>query len=329
MANCEVMYTSRAIREALAEEMRRDPTVFCIGEDIAGYGGAFKVTVGLAEEFGPERVVETPISENSVVGVGVGAALCGLRPVVEIMFMDFMTLAMDQLVNHAAKFHFMYAGETRVPLVVRTPSGGGKGYGATHSQTLDTWFTSVPGLKVVAPWSPADTKALLKTAIRDDNPVLFIENKQLYAKQGPVPLGEHLLPFGCANVLREGADVTVVAYSRMVDAALTAAEALAEVGVQAEVIDLRSLQPLDDALLCESVAKTGRVVLVEEGVRHGGVMAEVACRILEGAFDYLEAAPVRLGAGFAPIPCAEALERSLVPSAQDIADAVAHVLKGG
>lgn len=327
MANTEVMYTSRAIREALAEEMRRDPAVFCIGEDIAGYGGSFKVTVGLAEEFGPERVVNTPISENSIVGLSVGAALCGMRPVAEIMFMDFITLAMDQLVNHAAKFHFMYAGEARVPLVVRTPSGSGRGYGATHSQTLDTWFLSVPGLKVVAPWSPADTKALLKTAIRDDNPVLFIENKQLYARQGPVPLGEHLLPFGRANVVREGGDVTIVAYSRMVDPALTAAEALGEAGIAAEVVDLRSLQPLDDATLVESVAKTGRVVLVEEGVRQGGVMAEVACRILDGAFDYLEAAPVRLGAGFSPIPCAEELERALLPSAQDIADACLSVLR--
>ncbi len=327
MANTEVMYTSRAIREALAEEMRRDPAVFCIGEDIAGYGGSFKVTVGLAEEFGPERVVNTPISENSIVGLSVGAALCGMRPVAEIMFMDFITLAMDQLVNHAAKFHFMYAGEARVPLVVRTPSGSGKGYGATHSQTLDTWFLSVPGLKVVAPWSPADTKALLKTAIRDDNPVLFIENKQLYARQGPVPLGEHLLPFGRANVVREGGDVTIVAYSRMVDPALTAAEALGEAGIAAEVVDLRSLQPLDDATPVESVAKTGRVVLVEEGVRQGGVMAEVACRILDGAFDYLEAAPVRLGAGFSPIPCAEELERALLPSAQDIADACLSVLR--
>jgi pyruvate/2-oxoglutarate/acetoin dehydrogenase E1 component len=328
MAEPETIFVSRAIREALAEEMRRDSAVFCLGEDIAEYGGAFRVTLGLLEEFGAERVRNTPISENTLVGLGVGAALCGLRPVVEVMFADFLTLAMDQIVNHAAKLHFMYGDEARVPMVIRTPSGGGRGYGATHSQTLDSWFLSVPGLKVVAPWSAADTKALLKTAIRDNNPVLFIENKQLYGRQGPVPEGEHLLPIGKANVVREGTDVTVVAYSRMVEEALTAAEALAESGVEAEVIDLRSLQPLDDEALVASVSKTGRAVLVEEGVSQGGVMAEVGCRILGGAFDYLEAAPVRLGAGFSPIPCAEGLERALVPSAQEIADAAIGALRG-
>jgi pyruvate dehydrogenase E1 component beta subunit len=320
------VFLSRAIRDALAEEMRRDPAVMLLGEDIGGYGGAFQVTAGLLAEFGPERVRDTPISENGIVGVAVGAALCGLRPVVEIMFQDFVALAMDQIVNHAAKFHAIYGPSARVPVVIRLPSGGGRGYGATHSQTLDSWFISVPGLKVVAPWSAADHKGLLKTAIRDDNPVVFIENKALYGKRGRVPDGETLVPFGSAARLREGGDVTVVAYSRMVDEALAAADALAEHGTECDVIDLRSLQPLDAATLVESVSRTGRAVLVEEGVRSGGVMAEVACVISEGAFDYLEAPVARVGAGFAPIPCAEGPERDLLPSAQKIVDAVVGVL---
>lgn len=320
------LFTSWAIREALAEEMRRDPTVILLGEDIAGYGGAFKVTEGLLDEFGEDRVRNTPISENGYVGVAVGAALCGLRPVVEIMFMDFITLAMDQIVNHAAKLHYLYGELARVPLVVRTPAGGGRGYGATHSQSLDAWFLSVPGLKVVAPSSAADAKGLLKTAIRDDNPVIFIENKALYPRKGPVPDGDYTVPFGSASLLREGSDVTVIAYSRMVEEALAAATSLDSAGVSAEVIDLRSLVPLDTDTISASVAKTGRAVLVEEGVRQGGVMAEVACRIMETAFEYLEAPIARVGAGFAPIPCSEPLERSLLPSAKSIAAAVTSLL---
>lgn len=320
------LFTSWALREAMAQEMRRDDRVILMGEDIAAYGGAFKVTEGLIDEFGPQRVLNTPISENGFVGVAVGAALTGLRPVVEIMFMDFVTLAMDQIVNHAAKFHYIYGEGVTVPMVLRLPAGGGRGYGATHSQTLDSWFISVPGLKVVAPWSPADAKGLLTAAIRDDNPVIFIEHKLLYSAKGPVPEGEHVVEIGRAHRVRHGDDLTLIAYSKMVDEALKGAEALAELGVECDVIDLRSLQPLDDATIAESVARTGRVVLIEEGVRQGGVMAEVACRVMEAAFDYLEAPPVRLGGGFAPIPCAESLERMLMPSAADVVAAAQQVL---
>lgn len=320
------LFTSWALREAMAQEMRRDDRVILMGEDIAEYGGAFKVTEGLLGEFGPQRVINTPISENGFVGVAVGAALTGLRPIVEIMFMDFVTLAMDQIVNHAAKFHYIYGDGVTVPMVLRLPAGGGRGYGATHSQTLDSWFISVPGLKVVAPWSPADAKGLLTAAIRDDNPVIFIEHKLLYSVKGPVPEGEHVVEIGQANRVREGDDLSIIAYSKMVDEALEAAEALSEVGVQSDVIDLRTLQPLDDEAIVESAARTGRVILIEEGVRQGGVMAEVACRIMEGAFDYLEAPPVRLGGGFAPIPCAESLERSLMPSAADVIAVAQQIL---
>ncbi len=319
------LFTSWALREAMAQEMRRDDRVILMGEDIAEYGGAFKVTEGLLGEFGPQRVINTPISENGFVGVAVGAALTGLRPIVEIMFMDFVTLAMDQIVNHAAKFHYIYGDGVTVPMVLRLPAGGGRGYGATHSQTLDSWFISVPGLKVVAPWSPADAKGLLTAAIRDDNPVIFIEHKLLYSAKGPVPEGEQWSrsdrPTACARRRSQHHRD-----SKMVDEALKAAEALSEVGVQCDVIDLRTLQPLDDEAIVESAARTGRVILIEEGVRQGGVMAEVACRIMEGAFDYLEAPPVRLGGGFAPIPCAESLERSLMPSAADVIAVAQQIL---
>lgn len=320
------LYTSWALREAMAQEMRRDDRVILMGEDIAEYGGAFKVTDGLLSEFGPQRVINTPISENGFVGVAVGAALTGLRPVVEIMFMDFVTLAMDQIVNHAAKFHYIYGDDATVPLVIRLPAGGRRGYGATHSQTLDSWFISVPGLKVVAPWSPADAKGLLIAAIRDNNPVVFIEHKLLYSSKGPVPEEEHVVEIGRANRVREGDDLSLITYSKMVDEALKAAEALSDVGVECDVIDLRTLQPLDDATIVESASRTGRAILIEEGVRQGGVMAEVACRVMEGAFDYLEAPLVRLGGGFAPIPCAESLERRLVPTAADVIAAAEHVL---
>lgn len=325
MSEREVYY-SWALREALAEEMERDPRVFCIGEDIAEYGGAFKVTEGLLERFGPERVRNTPISENSIVGVATGAAVNGMRPVAEIMFMDFITLAMDQLVNHAAKYRYMYGPQARVPLVVRTPAGAGRGYGATHSQSLEGWFMGVPGLKVVAPSSASDAKGLLKSAIRDDNPVLFVEHKLLYGKRGPVPEGEHLTPIGEAAVLREGDDVSLISYSRMVTECLTAADALQEEGIAAEVIDLRTLSPLDADTIAVSVEKTGKAVLVEEGVVFGGVCAEVGFRIVEECFEYLEAPLVRLGQPMAPIPCAASLERRMLPNAATIADAARQVL---
>jgi pyruvate dehydrogenase E1 component beta subunit len=320
------LYYSWAIREALAEEMERDERVFLLGEDIGSYGGAFKVTEGLVERFGEHRVRNTPISENTIVGVATGAAVCGLRPVAEIMFMDFITLAMDQLVNHAAKYRYMYGPQVRVPLVVRTPAGGGRGYGATHSQSLEGWFMSVPGVKVVAPSSPADAKGLLKSAIRDDNPVLFVENKNLYGKRGFVPEGDFTVPIGEAHVARAGTDVTFVSYSRMVGECLRAADLLSQDGIEAEVVDLRSLEPLDMDTVAVSVEKTGRAVLVEEGVVFGGVCAEIGFRIIEECFDCLEAPLVRLGQPKAPLPCAASLERLMAPNAHTIAEAAAALV---
>ncbi len=322
------IYFSWAIREALAEEMERDERVFLLGEDIAEYGGAFKVTEGLVQRFGKERVRNTPISENTIIGVAAGAAMCGMRPVAEIMFMDFITLAMDQIVNHAAKFHYIYGEEVTVPLTIRTPTGGGgRGYGPTHSQSLESWFIGVPGLKVVAPSTPHDAKGLLKSAIRDDNPVLFLEHKVLYGRRGPVPEEEYTVPLGKAAVTREGEDISIIAYSRMAEEALIAAESLAEQGISAEVVDLRTLLPLDMETVRASVVKTGRVLLVEEGISIGGVAAEVGFRIFEEAFEYLDAPLKRLGAGFAPMPCAENLERQMVPLAADIEAAALELLE--
>ena len=243
----------QALQEALREEMQRDPRVFLMGEDIGVYGGAFGVTRGLLDEFGPQRVRCTPISEATIVGAATGAAVTGMRPVVEIMFMDFMTLTMDQLANHAAKFHYMYGSQVRVPMVVRTPAGGGRCYGATHSQSLEAWFLHVPGLKVIAPATPADAKGLLLAAIRDDNPVLCVEHKLLYATSGPVPDGSEIVPIGQALVRRAGSDVTLVAYSYYVGVTLQAAEDLAAAGIDAEVIDLRTLAPMDTEAVLASV----------------------------------------------------------------------------
>ncbi len=320
------IYYSHAIREALEEEMRRDERVVLIGEDIAEYGGAFKVTANIVDEFGPERVRNTPISEGGFVGVAVGAALTGLRPVVEIMFMDFITLAMDQLINHAAKFHYMYNGQVSVPLVVRTPAGAGRAYGPTHSQSLERHFVATPGLIVLAPATAEDAKGLLKSAIRCDDPVVFIESKILYGRRGPVPDGDYTTPIGKARLAREGGDVTIVAYSRMVEESLRAAEALAQHDISAEVIDLRSLAPLDMDAVAESVSKTGRVVVVEEGNLTGGVAAEIVARIVEECFYDLEAAPRRVAAADVPIPASPTLERAVVPSAEDIARAAAAVV---
>lgn len=316
------LYFSHALREAMAAEMRRDPSVFLLGEDIAGYGGAFKVTQGLVEEFGSERVRNTPISENTIVGVGVGAAVCGMRPIVDIMFQDFLTLAMDQLVNHAAKFYYMYGNQASVPLVVRTPAGGGRNYGPTHSQSLEAWLIHVPGLKVVAPAFPADAKGLLQSAIRDPNPVVFVESKLLYGTRGEVPDGDHLVPLGEARVAREGADVTLIAYSRMTIEALKAAQVLGSRGVEAEVVDLRTLAPLDIDTVAASVEKTGRAVVVCEDCLTGGVSAEIAARVMEECFDFLQA-PIKRVAGLdTPLPCADNLERLALPDANKIVAAV-------
>ncbi|MGC9320191.1 MAG: alpha-ketoacid dehydrogenase subunit beta [Armatimonadota bacterium] len=322
----EVFY-SHAIREGLEEEMARDERVILIGEDIAEYGGAFKVTRDMAERFGPERVRNTPISENGFVGVAVGAAMTGLRPVAELMFMDFLTLAMDQLCNHAAKFRYQYGKQCTIPLVLRCPAGAGRSYGPTHSQSLERWLVATPGLLVAAPATAADAKGMLKTAIRCDDPVVFIESKLLYGQRGEVFDGEHLVPLGEAAVRREGDDVTLVAYSRMVDEALRAADALADHEVVAEVIDLRTLAPLDMATVAASVERTGRVVVIEEGHLTGGVAAEVAQRITEECFDLLQAPPRRVAALDVPVPASRVLEEAATPDWRDIAQAAADVLR--
>lgn len=319
-------YFSHAIRDALAEEMERDPRVILIGEDIAEYGGAFKITPGFAERFGKQRVRNTPISEGGFTGVAIGAAMTGLRPVVEIMFADFVTLALDQLVNHAAKFAYMYNGQVTVPLVVRLPSGAGRGYGPTHSQSMERYLYNTPGLRVVAPSDPAEAKGLLKAAIRCDEPVCFIESKLLYGMRGEVPVGDYTLPLDQARVVRAGQDVTIVAYSRMLQESLRAAETLGEQGVECEVVDLRSLAPLDMETVAESVLKTQRVVVAEEGHLTGGIGAEVATQIVEQCFDYLEAPPLRIAAADVPVPASPALEAAVTPSAQQIAEAVASLV---
>ena len=318
---------AEALREALIEEMERDERVLLMGEDIALYGGAFKVSKEFVERFGSDRVMNTPISEGGFSGVATGASLLGMRPVVEIMFMDFIIQAMDQLVNQAAKFHWVYGEQAKVPLVVRTPGGGGRSYGPTHSQSLEAFFVRTPGIKGVAPSSPADAKGLLKTAIRDDNPVLFLESKVLYPQKGEVPDGEHLVPFGEAKIMRSGETVTLVAYSRMTNEALLAAQRLAEDGIEAEVIDLRSLAPLDSQTVIDSVQRTGRAVLVEEGNRTCGICAEIGFQIVEQVYDYLEAPLRRVTAPDIPIPCSAPLEAAALPDAAKIVDAAMDLVE--
>ena len=320
------MTAAEAIRTALVEELERDPAVILLGEDIARYGGAFRVTRDLVDRFGPQRVINTPISENGFVGLAVGAALTGLRPVVEIMFMDFVTLAMDQLVNHAAKLHYIYGGQVSVPLVVRCPAGAGRGYGASHSQSLEAWFVHTPGLKVVAPSNPRDARRLLKTAIRDDNPVIFLENKLLYGVRGEVPDHDEPLPLGQAAVARAGEDVTLVAYARMTGLALEAAAALDEAGISCEVVDLRSLWPLDVATLLASVAKTSRAVIVEEDTRRGGVGAELAALLAEQAYEHLDSPIRRVACDDVPIPCSPTLEQAVLPTVAKIVAAVESLI---
>lgn len=318
---------SIAIREALIEEMERDPSVFIMGEDIADYGGCFGVTRGLLKKFGSERVRNTPISENSIVGIGVGAAMLGFRPVVEIMFMDFITLAMDQLVNHAAKFHYIYGGQVKVPLVIRTAAGAGRGYGATHSQTLTAWLLNVPGIKVVAPAFPHDAKGMLKSAIRDDNPVVFIENKLLYGYLDYIDDNDKVIPLGRARLINEGYDVTIVTYSRMVHEAIKAAEKLSVCGVSTEIIDLRCLYPLDIYTVVQSVKKTGYAIIVEEGVGRWGVGAEISHQITEACFNNLNAPVRRVALPDIPIPCSYDQEKKIIPDAMAIAGEVLKLLK--
>ncbi|HID87045.1 MAG TPA: alpha-ketoacid dehydrogenase subunit beta [Anaerolineae bacterium] len=315
-----------ALNEALHEEMARDPDVFVIGEDVGRYGGPFQVTRGLYEKYGEKRVRDTPISEAGFVGIGVGAAMTGLRPVVEVLYIDFATLAMDQIVNQAAKPRYMFGGKVKVPLVLRTQGGGGRGNAAHHSQSLEMWYVHVPGLIVIQPSTPYDAKGLLKSAIRNDNPVIFIEHKLLYGTKGPVPEEEYTVPIGVADVKRQGSDATVVAHSRMVLFALSAAEKLAEEGIEVEVIDPRTLKPLDTATIVESVKRTGRLIVVSEGVRTGGFASEVAACIQEEAYDYLDAPILRVTTEDVPIPYAKELELEAIPQERDIIQAVKSVV---
>ena len=311
-----------AVREALTQEMRRDPAVFLLGEDIGVYGGAFGVTGGMLDEFGPERVRDTPISEAAIAGAATGAALMGMRPVMEIMFMDFVTIAMNQLVNQAAKMRFMFGGKASIPLVCRSPAGSGTGAAAQHSQSLEAWFVHTPGIKVVAPSTPADAKGLLVASIRDNNPVIFVEHKLLYRTKGPVSEALYAIPLAEGDVKRAGRDLTIVAYSIMVPRALEAAERLAGEGIEIEVVDPRTLKPLDTETLVRSVSKTGRVLIVHEAPVTGGVGAELAATIAGSeAFDFLDAPIRRLAGRNVPIPYNRTLEAAAVPQVEDIVSA--------
>jgi len=303
-----------AIREALAEEMRRDERVFIIGEDVAEAGTPFKVLSGLVEEFGAERVIDTPISEPGITGLGVGAAMTGMRPVVDIMFGDFVTLVMDQMVNQAAKVHYMSGGKLHVPMVMRTTMGATRRSAAQHSQSLHSLLSHIPGLKVVVPSTPYDAKGLLKTAIRDENPVAYFEDKMMYRLKGAVPEEEYTIPFGVADIKRPGSDITIVATSSMVQVALGAAKLLNELGISAEVIDPRTTKPLDTDTMIDSAKKTSRAIVVDEGYQSYGVTAEIAAVIADGAFYYLDAPVKRMGAMDVPIPFSPALEDLTVPT---------------
>jgi pyruvate dehydrogenase E1 component beta subunit len=312
---------AQAIREALAEEMRRDTTVCVMGEDVAEAGTPFKVLSGLVEEFGKERVLDTPISEAGFTGLAVGAAMAGMRPVVDIMFGDFITLTMDQMVNQAAKVHYMSGGKWKVPMVMRTTLGATRRSAAQHSQSLHAWFCHVPGLKVVLPSTPYDAKGLLKAAIRDENPVVFFEDKMMYKLKGSVPEGDYTVPLGVADVKREGDDITLVATSSMVQVALEAAELLESAGISAEVVDPRTLWPLDEKTLIESVKKTSRAIILDEGYERYGVTAEIASVIATGAFYDLDAPVKRIGAMHVPIPFSPPLEDATVPTEQTVFEA--------
>jgi len=320
---------AEAIREALRQEMRRDERVFIIGEDVGVYGGAFGVTLGLVEEFGEERVIDTPISELGIAGAITGAALTGMRPVGEIMFMDFTTLAAEQLVNQAAKIRFMFGGKAKVPFVLRTPAGSGTGAAAQHSQSLENWFVHVPGLKVVMPSTPYDVKGLLLASIRDDNPVIFVEHKLLYKTKGPVPEESYTIPLGTAEVKREGRDLTIVATSIMVKRSLNAAEQLAQEGIEAEVVDPRTLKPLDEETIIRSVMKTSRALIVHEACKTGGYGGELAAVVAGSeAFDYLDAPIVRLAGRDMPIPYNRTLEYHTVPQVETIVEAARQLAQG-
>ncbi|MGC8877774.1 MAG: alpha-ketoacid dehydrogenase subunit beta [Anaerolineae bacterium] len=316
-----------AISQALREEMYRDERVFIMGEEVGVWGGTYAVTRGFLDEFGEKRVRDTPIAEGVIVGAAIGAAIAGLRPVAELMTINFAFLAMDQIVNHAAKLHYMFNGQIRCPLVIRTVGGGGRQLAATHSQSPDVVFAHFPGLKVVAPGTPADAKGLLKSAIRDEDPVFFIEHATLYQLRGEVPDDEeYLVPIGVSDVKREGKDVTIVSYSKMLQTSLQAAEQLSKEGIEAEVIDLRTLRPLDMLPVVQSVQKTNRLVVVEEGWRSYGVGAEIAARVMERAFDYLDAPVHRVAQVEVPLPYNRRLEQMALPQVGDVVRAVYDVL---
>jgi pyruvate dehydrogenase E1 component beta subunit len=310
-----------ALNQALREEMDRDQRVFVMGEEVGYFGGAFKVTDGLLAVYGEKRVRDTPISELTIAGAGIGAAMGGLKPIVELMTVNFALLAMDQIVNHAAKIHYMFGGQAKVPIVIRMPQGGGHQLGAQHSQSLEAYFLHAPGLRVVIPATPADAKGLLKTAIRQEDPVIFLEHESLYGMKGEVPDGEHLVPFGVANVVRQGKYVTIVTYSKCVYQALDAAEALEDEEIDPEVIDLRTLNPLDLGTVVESIRKTGKAIVVYEGWRTGGAGAEIAAQIYEAAFDHLDAPVERVATLDVPMPYNKHLEHAALPNAGEIVKA--------
>jgi acetoin:2,6-dichlorophenolindophenol oxidoreductase subunit beta len=316
-----------AFNEAVRQSMEADPDVFCAGEDIGAFGGVFGSFGGLQAQFGEKRVVDTPISEQAIIGLGVGASVTGLRPIVDLMFMDFMCVALDQIVNQAAKLKYMFGGEVSLPLTITTAGGGGLSAAAQHSQSLEALLCHIPGLKVVFPSNPYDMKGLMISCIRENNPTVMIKHKRLLGMAAPVPEEAYAIPLGVANVLRHGSDVTIVAYARMANEALSAAETLAKEGIDCEVIDPRTLQPLDIDTVVESVKKTNRAVVVHEAVQFGGLGAEIASQIQESAFDYLDAPVSRVGAPFSPVPFSPALEKHYIPDAVRIADDVRAILQ--
>jgi len=321
------MTYAQALNDALKIEMQRDPNIYVAGEDVGVYGGIFGVTAGLLDQFGSKRVRDTPITESAIIGTAVGAASCGLRPVIELMFVDFIGVSMDQLYNQAAKMKYMFGGKAKIPMVLRTTCGAGIGAAAQHSQCLEAWFMHVPGLKVVMPSTPADAKGLLISAIRDDNPVVFLEHKILYALEGEVPAGEYTIPLGKADIKREGKDVTIVATAQAVHTALSAAEKLARDGISVEVLDPRTLSPLDEDAILESVRKTHRLVIVHEAVKFAGPGAEIAALVAEKAFDRLDAPILRIAAPFTPVPFSSALEKEYIPSEEKVIRAIKKVME--
>jgi len=321
-----VITMREALNQALKEEMRRDPSVFLLGEEVGQYQGAYKITTGMVQEFGEWRVRDTPIAEEAIAGIAVGAAFVGMRPIAEMMTFNFSLLALDQIVNHAAKYRYMSGGQIRCPMVMRGPSGAAAQVAAQHSQAFESWFVHIPGLVVVMPSSPSDAKGLLKSAIRDDNPVIFMENEVLYNLKGEVPDEEYTIPLGQADVKRAGRDVTIVAWSRSTQFALQAAELLAKDGVEAEVVDPRTLRPLDEELIFDSVRRTNRCVVVEEGWRYAGFGAEIADRVQRECFDSLDAPVVRVTAADVPMPYSRMLEKAYLPQPEKVVQAVHQVL---